>query len=786
MVKELDLIDEDSLEPIEANAQPKKGLPIFPLIRMLRRRWPIIVGLAGVTTAAAWVSTSSDPTVYSGSFRLLVEPVTSEARIAEPTALSRTEGGVPSQDLFRLDYPTQLEILRSPRVLQDVYEAVSAKHPGFTYAALTQGLTVGRAGGRTPDSQTRILDVSYEGNDPTIVQDVLNEVRDKYLQYSLDDRKSRISEGVKFIDDQLPNLETRVNVLEEEIQALQQDYDLLDPASQGQDLYARLQDIGNQQLETQQTLQETRTLYTTIQRQLQLTPDEAIAVAAISQDPGYQQLLTNINDLESQLATETARWSEEAPPVRRLLERRANLYDLLSQRGQQILGGMAQVDRNTQLTTFQDSVRLGLVQQLVDTTNQLQVLEVRNRVLSQSRAAVERQVQLFPDISRRYGELQRQLLIATQTLNQLQSQRESLRVAAAQNEVPWEVIAEPQVPTDEFGNPVGTPADNMKLLAAGAAAGMALGLGISILIERKQDTFYDIDDVKDLVPAPRLGVIPVCTDGDPSLQLVTVSHANGQIEELSQGSFDFQEAFETLHTNLKFLHSSSPVRSLVVCSATPGDGKTTTSLHLARAAAATGQRVLLVDTNLRSPQVHRKLRLNNNRGLSDILRRKASPDEVIQSAPEMENLDVLTTGSVTSGLTRLMASPQMKGLMGKLESLYDLVIYDSPNLTEAVDANFVAANTDGILMVVSIRQTSRSKVSQSVKKIKEYDLPLLGTVANRASKPIRENIPRWDEDEDDTSEELLLPASESTPIYTQVATKQTAYVRDSESYNKQG
>ncbi|MBD1912801.1 MULTISPECIES: tyrosine-protein kinase domain-containing protein [unclassified Leptolyngbya] len=781
MVKELDLLDEDSLEPLEVSSTPKQGLPIFPLIRMLLRRWPIIVGLAGATTAAAWMSTSADPTVYSGNFRLLVEPVTSEARIAEPTSLSRTAGGVPSQDMFRLDYPTQIEILRSPQVLQDVYEAVHAKHPEFTYFALTQGLTVARAGGKTQESQTRILDVSYQGTNPEVVQDVLNQVRDKYLNYSLQDRKSRIGEGVKFIDDQLPDLETRVNALEEEIQSLQQDYDLLDPTSQGQDLNTRLQDIGNRQLETQQTLQETRTLYTALQRQLQLTPDEAIAVAAISQDPRYQQLLTNMNDLEAQLATERARWSDEAPPVQRLLERRDNLYNLLSQRSQQILGGLAQVDQNTELTTFQDDVRLGLIDQLVETTNQLQVLEVRNRILAQNRVAVEQQVQQFPEISRRYIELQRQLQIATQTLNQLQSQRESLRVAAAQNEVPWEVIAEPQVPKDEFGNAIGTPSSNMKALAAGAAAGLALGLGLSILIERKQDTFYDVDDVKDLVPAPRLGIIPVCTDGDPSLQLVTISHSNGQIEELSQGSFDFQEAFETLHTNLRFLHSTSPVRSLVVCSATPGDGKTTTSLHLARAAAATGQRVLLVDTNLRSPQVHRKLRLSNNRGLSDILRRKASHDEVIQSAPEVENLDVLTTGPVTSGLTRLMASPQMKGLMGKLESLYDLVIYDSPNLVEAVDANFIAANADGILMVVSVRQTSRSKVAQSIKKIKEYDLPLLGTVANRASKPVRENIPRWDEDEDDSPEELLLPASESSPVYSQISAKQTAYVRDSES-----
>jgi len=778
MVKELDLIDEESLEPLNEKPAPKQGLPIFPMIRMVRRRWPIILGLAGVTTTAAWLSSSSDLPVYTGNFRLLVEPVTSEARIAEPTALSRTTGGLPNQDLFRLDYATQLEILRSPRVLQDVYEAVQEKHPTFSYAELIQGLTVSRSGGNTRDTETRILDVSYQGYDADVVKDVLDEVAQKYLSYSLEDRKTRISEGVKFIEDQLPTLQTRVSALEGEIQALQQTHDLIDPVAQADSLTTRMEEIGNQQLQTQQAIQEARTLYTTIQRQLQLTPDEAIAVSAISQDPNYQELLTTISQLEAQLASETARWSEAAPPVQRLRERQANLYQLLSQRGQQILGGSVRINPNTRMTTFQDGVRLGLVQQLVDTTNQLQVLEVRNQVLNQNRALVERQVQQFPEIARRYNELQRQLEIATQTLNQLLTQRESLRVAAAQNEVPWEIISEPAVPLDEFGNPMAAPADNMKKLAAGAAAGLALGLGLSLLLERRQDTFYDVDDVKDLVPAPRLGIIPVCTDGDPSLQLITVAHGNGQVEELGERAFDFQEAFETLHTNLRFLHHSAPVRSLVVCSATPGDGKTTTALHLARTAAATGQRLLLVDANLRSPQVHRKLRLSNSQGLADVLRRKATVDEVIQSAPEVENLDVLTTGPVTAGLTRLMASPQMKSLMGHLESLYDLVIYDSPNLIETVDANFVAANADGILMVVSVRQTRRSKVAQSVKKLKDYDLPLLGTVANRAPQPVQENIPRWDEDDDDSSEELLLPASESEPIYSSVSMKSKTFVRD--------
>lgn len=778
MVKDLDLPYEDSLEPIEESSAPKKALPIFPLVRMVIRRWPIIIGVATVATGAAWFSSLSDVPVYAGSFRLLVEPVTSEGRISEPTALSRSVGGGWNQDAG-LDYSTQLEVLQSPQVLEDVYEEVKQKHPEFLYVDLLQGLKVERIGGQFNDTRTSILDISYQGSEPSIVQDVLDEVSKKYLRYSLEDRKTRVSEGVKFIEEQLPTLQTRVDALEGELQALQQTYDLLDPVTQGSDLYTKLNEVGALQLQTQQDLQEARTLYTSLQRQLQLTSDEAIAVSAISEDIQYQQLLTNINEIETQLATETTRWSEEAPPVQRLRQRQANLYSLLGQRGQQVLGRSVQLDSNTQLTTFQDSVRLGLVSQLVETTNKLQILEVRSQVLAQNRALVEQQVQQFPDVARRYNELQRQLEISTQTLNQLLTQREVLRVTAAQTQVPWELLSEPAIPLDATGNPMAAPMDGSNKLLAGGVLGIILATAMSFLLERKQDIYYDAEDIKDLIAVPRLGVIPVCTDGDPSMQLVAIAHPNGQVAELSQNAFDFQDAFDTLYTNLKFLNQSAPVRSMVVCSVNAGDGKTTTALHLARTAAAAGQRVLLVDANLRSPQIHRKLSLPNAHGLTDILYHKASPNEVIQAAPEIKNLDVLTAGVINSGASRLVASPQMKSLMGKLKPAYDLVIYDSPNLEDAADANFVAANSDGILLIIALMQTSRSKVSQNVKKLHDYNLPILGTVANRSQKIPQKDIPHWEVD-DERSEDLLLPASENQPVYSSMSMKRAAFIKDHE------
>lgn len=775
----LDLQDDIPAEGGSSSSSAQKSLPIRPLLRMVRRKILLIAAIPAATIGAAWLSTASDLPTYNGGFRLLVEPVTSEARIAEPTALSRTDGGVPGEGLFQLDYPTQLEILRSPKVMQPVVETVQTKYPEFHYGRLISGLTIQRAGGKTKSSQTKILEVAYQDYDPEVADLVLNEVAKQFLKYSLEDRKSRIGEGVKFIEDQLPELQERVDGLEAEIQALQQNYELLDPGSQGEAVIGQLQDIGNQQLSTQQALQEQRTLYATLQQRLQLSPDEAISVSALSQDPRYQQILNNLNEIDAQIATESTRFTEESPTVRRLREKQANLSSLLSQRAQQILGrAPVRTNDGAQDLTFQDGVRLGMIQQLVDTANQMQVLEVRNRILSQNRDLVERQVRAFPTIARRYNELQRQLSIATRTLDQLLSQRESLRVAAAQTQIPWELVSEPRLFRDSTGAPIPNTVDSKKKLMMGGAVGLAIALGAAFLLEKKEDVFYSSGDIKDLIPAPLLGSIPVYSDGDPAKDLMTVGHLDDAAGELSQDAYAFKEAFNSLYASLRFLNANSMVRSLVIGSATPGDGKTTTALHLAQTAAATGQRVLLVDANFRSSQIHKKLGISNSQGLFDLLTKRLPFDQVVQRPPGDENLYILTSGQVSNGATRLLASPQMKTLMEKFHTNFDLVIYDTPDFQTAVDANFLAANAEGILMVASVRQTSRSKMSQTLNALKEFHLPIIGTVANRATAPATsvDDVEEDDDGFDERQEPIALVEGE--PAYQQLMIPVSPYAKD--------
>jgi uncharacterized protein involved in exopolysaccharide biosynthesis len=131
-----------SVDKEEVNAPPQKGLNLRPLLRTVKRKALVVIGITGVVTVAAYVWSKQTTPAYEGEFRLLVEPVTNEARVVEPSALARAQGQGFGQE--NLDYATQLEILQSPRRLSEIYEQIKPKYPKLSYFAFTKGLGVQR------------------------------------------------------------------------------------------------------------------------------------------------------------------------------------------------------------------------------------------------------------------------------------------------------------------------------------------------------------------------------------------------------------------------------------------------------------------------------------------------------------------------------------------------------------------------------------------------------------------------------------------------------------------
>lgn len=712
-------------------SKPKGGFKIRPLLAIVRRNLPMILGVTAIAGGVSFINYKNTPLIYEGDFRILVEPITSQGRATDPTAISRATQT--TQDGSTVDYPTLLQVLQSPELLSKIAAQIQTQYPGITASFLERSLrnqdfTVSRIGTNMLDS-TRALEVTYRGTDPKMVMFVLEKLAEGYLRFSLEDRKTRIGGGVEFIEDQLPGLQQRVTNLEAQLQAIRQRYRFTDPTIENQQVVDQLKEVQNRKLEAETSLREQATLFKSLQNQLRLTPEQGLAASALSQNPRFQDLLTQRQKVQSQIAVSLARFTEDSPSVQRLRGQEQNLNRLIAQEASSILGQSSPgVPQTGGVVAFQDPLRVGMITQLVTSGNQARALQARAAEIARTENELNQRLIELPAIVRQYNTLQQQLDIATKTLNQFLLQRETLRVEAAQKEVPWEIISKPNLASNPLtGKPIATRGKkSTQMLMAGVAGGLFIGLLAAFLREKLRNVFVTAEDLQDAVPQPFLASIPVALPGGGVMSGYSGKSAN-----------PFLDAFSTLYTNLRFLHTSGVVNSLAVSSVEMGDGKTTVALNLAQTAASMGQRVLLVDANLIAPQVHHFLEVSNQYGLVDVLQQKVTVDDVIHRSPLVDNLFVMPAGSVQIGSTKLFASSEMHRISKRLQDMFDLVIYDTPALGGVTDLNFLGAQTDGFLVVVGLNKTKRSTFNKTLESLNKYRIPVVGIIANHvnARKP---------------------------------------------------
>ncbi len=395
-------------------------------------------------------------------------------------------------------------------------------------------------------------------------------------------------------------------------------------------------------------------------------------------------------------------------------------------------------------------IAVALSKQLVQTTNQLQVLQVRLGALEQVEKSLKEEFSLIPALARQYTDLQRKLVFANNSLDRFLATRETLQIEAAQKAISWRVISKPFEPT-------GTISPNIpRNMALGAIAGLLLGIGAALLSEQLDNAFHSPNEIKELTGLPLLGTIPFkrrLQQFTKSLgsgykanpqnweigngSVITRSGFGGQQTQLTNvnrkhnyGSSPFLEAFRTLYTNIRFLSLDTPIRSLAISSCLPAEGKFTVALFLARSAAAMGQRVLLVDSDIRNPQIHERMGLPNIRGLSNVITTEIDPNEVIQRSPLDENLFVLTAGQIPPDPIKILSSRKMQNLVEQFQNAFDLTIYDTPPSLGLADGSILATRADGMVLVIGMDKTSRSELNQVLDNLKISDVSVLGMIAN--------------------------------------------------------
>lgn len=608
-----------------------------------------------------------DP-IYAGSFRLLV---------SDPLTVSQGRGS--EQSDFRnlalepqstANIPNLIQVFRSPLLLQPV-----AAQLGVSVDSLEEGLTI-----ETLEGAEGVLEVNLEWEDRRQGQKILEALSQNYLAFSLNQRQEKLTQGLSFLDAQAPALVRQVVNLQEQLSSFRRRNDFLEPLKQGEAIQSQRQHLEARLGELRQREAQLLGSMATVRAgklsgpSSQARGSQGGSSQAGGAQAGGEGLVGEVSDLEKQLAEAKARFLPDSPQVRSLRDRLNEVKPLLQRK---------------QLEAIEAS--------LVQVRSEQAEVERQDRDLSRRFAS-------NPGLVKQYDAIQQRLEVARQNLSSYIRTREDFRLEEAQRTVPWRLISPPRFA------PTPVKPDLRKNLLMTVALGAVAGGGAALLRDQFDRRYHHSREVEQELGLPLLGEVPFLPEeADPQAQ----------------------ETLRNLATNLELLPKGRERRLILIASSSAGEARSVVTARLGETLADLGQRVLLVDADLRTPTLPQKLGVKNSRGFADLLLDPASaPQEVVQ--PVGDNLHLLTAGSTREEATRRLSSEPLRRLLGRIRDLpdYDVVLFDSPPTLAMGDSLLLAREVDGIVFVVGLEQVERALPAQAIERFRNIGADLLGVVSN--------------------------------------------------------
>ncbi|ABW26928.1 GumC family protein [Acaryochloris marina] len=712
---------------------------------LVRRKFWFLGAFAGAIAGSIFLTLKTQP-LYQSTMQLLVEsnyqskpnglgPKTAENRFADPNV--------------QVDLTTQLQVLAGSEVLSRAVERLQTEYPNITIEDLRSSLSFSPV--YAPDSTgkgkvaTKVLKATYISTQPEKTQEILETVLAVYQLYNLEQQKLRLSKGLAFIDKQLPEVRRSVLEAEAALKTFRSGTNVIDPATQAQTASAALDRIKTERQALDAQYRETYASYTSVQRQIQLAPEQARTSARLSESTRYQSLLNQIQQTELELAQKRQTLTEDHPVIFNLLNQRRDQLALLEQEVGRVLGGDA-----GQLPTSENQLNAGqfgdndlsLVRQLSELQKNLQSLQARDRSLAQTEAKLTAELKQYPELLAQFNRLQPEVSTRRGTLQKLLEARQELGLEIARGGFDWQVVEAPQLGVQISPNA-------RRNLMLGAVVGLFLGGLTAFVREAMDDKFHNSDDLGNQFPLPLLGAIPELSSADLRDSLILPVAETQSPTFTTPELFQWQplrESLDLIYTNIQLLQTKNPYKTLMITSAGAGEGKSTLALGLAISAARLDQRVLVIDADLRNPSLHYMFNLNNHQGLSTLLNGnvtlaelQTTPQWVYMRWDESEldpgtlppsdlSIDVLTAGPLSADPVKLLSLERMQDVLKAFENNYDLILIDSPPVLGVVDTIPIGLGCDGVVMVGRMKQVTRLELSKAISAHKR--LNVIGLVAN--------------------------------------------------------
>ena len=665
--------------------QSPDKLHILDYWRIIRVRFVTILLVFLLTAVTTTVVTFLLPKTYMSLSRISIEKDTTDI-----APLLGMQSGPSAFDPYFIQ--TEFEKIQSQKVLDKVVSKCNLTEEWGDLYGDKKSLTdiearkiLEKAIDIRQFRNTSIIELRAYDRKPLRAQSIAQALADEYQNHRKDSQTQRVKKGIKVLEDKMDAINEKIAVMQTNVDMLRTKLNISDAA--GEESYSIIEPEIVRRYESE--LIDARGVHTT-----QFTLLEGLKAQSIEEgglrasiltahpDAQLDVLIRELYTGQQTLANQGIDLGEEHPRIKGLKKVVSVLEGQIDNRIQGILAG----------------------------------LELR---VNSSKAQVEQLQQDVADAKKRESDMRetgREYFDAKRKLSNTTRMRDTILFRVMQEEVDLALPKESTVEiTDDADLPIKAVRPNIPLnIALGVVVGLVLGVGLAFFIEYLDTSVKTIDDVERALNAAVLGVIPqnvgsLLDEGDES------PHA---------------EAYRVLRTNILFAgRKDESQTTFSVVSGGAGEGKTTTMFNLAVVFAQQGDRVLIVDSDLRRPSMHRFFKVSNKIGLTNYLLGQTTIDEVIQTS-EIPSLHFIPSGKLPSSSMGILSSAKMKEFVAEMKSRYDYVFLDAPPIMGVSDASVLASMVDMCVLVVQYRKYPLLMTQRAKDMVTKVGGDLVGVVLN--------------------------------------------------------
>ncbi len=673
-----------------------------------KRRWLFVTtGIIFIGTIIFNLQARLTRPVFQGSFTLLIiDPMKTNEKNEQFNSSSTLFQQV-AIDSSNYEINTLITLLKSSIFIEPV-----AKEFNISTDSLRSKIKIDQVAKDSGKISKGILSVYLNYNNKIIGQKILEKLSENYLKASLNQKQQRLNDGLKFLNQQAPEIMKKKEELQTKLVSFREKYKLIKPSTESGNIKNQQSEMENQLLSLSAERNRLEDVKNEIKngtltaRGFKKEMNDGLSISDF--DQGLLQQLINV---ENELASARSKYTNNSSVIKGLKLRLKQIQPVLLK---------------NQLEAVDTALKLN--QGSINSTKKLQ-LELEKKFLEQ------------PILIKKYQNLEQELQIANENLLSLVSARETFQLEMAQNNIPWKVISKPTM----GGSPIEPNIKNNLLI--GLFIGIFSGSIIAAIRDKQDHVFYFSDEVKKDLNQPLLGHLPhidifkdLRKEKQSILDLINKDTDNddGQFKRESYQRFFFQEAFRNLYTSIRFLDTSQEVKTIVLSSSLPKEGKTLVNILLAKTIADLGVKILLIDADMRKPQIHYRLGLNNIVGFSNLLiDPKLRFTQVLNKIENYDNWKIITGGMQPPDPTRLLGSERFKEIMNELKESgeFDIILIDSPPVLGLADSLLISEHVDGMIVLIGLQAVDRSLPKETINRIKSVGTNFYGMVTNQTIEP---------------------------------------------------